>query len=94
VTPFRRVNADPLFAPHVDYPTAAFPSSAAIGDFNGDTKPDLVTANLPHPTYPVSVLLGNGDGTLAPNGIGRPRMVPASLLGSSSTSFGPAALNC
>ena len=33
----------------------------AVGDFNGDGIPDLVTANSADNT--VSVLLGNGDGT-------------------------------
>ena len=33
----------------------------AVGDFNGDGKPDLVVANYDSNT--VSVLLGNGDGT-------------------------------
>src|SRR2546422_450783 len=33
------------------------PSSVAVGDFNGDGKPDLAVANLTN----VSVLLGNGD---------------------------------
>jgi hypothetical protein len=33
----------------------------AIGDFNGDTVPDVAVANSPGNV--VSVLLGNGDGT-------------------------------
>jgi hypothetical protein len=37
------------------------PSSIAVGDFNGDGKPDLVTANYEYNT--ASVLLGKGDGT-------------------------------
>ena len=37
------------------------PYSVATGDFNGDGKPDLVTANAG--SNSVSVLLGNGDGT-------------------------------
>jgi hypothetical protein len=36
----------------------------AIGDVNGDGKPDLVTAN--HSANTVSVLLGNGNGTFGP----------------------------
>jgi hypothetical protein len=39
-------------------------SSLAVGDFNGDGMPDLVTANPGSDT--VSVLLGNGDGSFAP----------------------------
>ena len=35
------------------------PIAMAVGDFNGDAKPDLVVAGLPN----VSVLLGKGDGT-------------------------------
>ena len=37
------------------------PLTIAIGDLNGDGKPDLVTANDNNDT--VSVFLGNGDGT-------------------------------
>lgn len=40
------------------------PASVAIGDLNGDGKPDLVVTNLGDKT--VSVLLGNGDGTFTP----------------------------
>lgn len=37
------------------------PVATAIGDFNGDGKPDLAVANYAANT--VSILLGNGDGT-------------------------------
>jgi hypothetical protein len=50
---------DGTFQAAVDYAVGYEPSSVAVGDFNGDGKLDLVTAN--HNT--VSVLLGNGDGT-------------------------------
>ena len=39
------------------------PYSVAVGDFNGDGKPDLAVANADSATS--SVLLGNGDGTFA-----------------------------
>ncbi len=39
-----------------------FPDSVAVGDLNGDGHPDVVTTNLV--TGNISVLLGNGDGTL------------------------------
>jgi hypothetical protein len=44
-----------------DYGTGNGAWSVAIGDLNGDGKPDLVVANSSSQT--VSVLLGNGDGT-------------------------------
>ena len=35
----------PSFARKLDFPTGASPVSIAIGDFNGDGRPDVVTAN-------------------------------------------------
>jgi len=35
----------PTFAPKVDFPTGARPSSVSIGDFNGDRKPDVATVS-------------------------------------------------
>ncbi|MEA2427992.1 MAG: large repetitive protein [Thermoleophilaceae bacterium] len=49
------------FNPAQSYAASA-PSWSAAGDFNGDGKPDIVTASVS--TNIVSVLLGNGDGTL------------------------------
>ena len=46
-----------LWSEYVDYPY-----SIAVGDFNGDGKLDLAVANSGNST--VSVLLGNGNGTL------------------------------
>ena len=49
------------FQVHVSYPTDDYISSIAVGDFNGDGKPDLVMANSE--VNSVSLLLGNGDGS-------------------------------
>src|SRR5262249_38990687 len=49
--------------------TGAGPRSVAVGDLDGDGKPDLATANVNGGD--VSVLLGNGDGTF-----GAPQSVP------------------
>jgi hypothetical protein len=57
-------NGDGTFQPHVDYPTGLASTSVAVGDFNGDGKPDLAVGNSYGLT--VSVLLGNGDGTFRP----------------------------
>ncbi|MEK0195586.1 FG-GAP-like repeat-containing protein, partial [Microcoleus anatoxicus] len=45
----------PTFATKVDFPTGTRPFSVSIGDFNGDGKPDLATANRSSST--VSILL-------------------------------------
>ena len=41
------------------FSTVYAPLEIAVGDFNGDSKPDLVVAGLPN----VAVFLGKGDGT-------------------------------
>ena len=50
----------PLF-PGAQYATGRFPQSVAIGDLDGDQVSDFAVAN----SDGVSVLLGDGDGTLA-----------------------------
>src|SRR5437870_1062741 len=50
------------FAPAVNYGVGTVPFNVAVGDFNGDGKQDLATANSLGSNN-VNVLLGNGDGT-------------------------------
>ena len=47
-------------APGSPFAVGLFPHAVAVGDFNGDGKPDLVTANSGNNT--VKILLGNGSG--------------------------------
>jgi len=52
-----------------DYPARRCPAEIAIGDLNGDGKPDLATANWTDPDSPtstVSVFANRGDGTFGP----------------------------
>lgn len=53
----------PIFGKPVTYDSGGnFVGALAVADVNGDGRPDVVAANGGSPT--VSVLLGNGDGTL------------------------------
>src|SRR5262249_8144147 len=57
-------NGNGTFQPQEQFPTPLRPLSVKVGDLNGDGKLDLVIAgNLGQGNSPVSVLLGNGDGT-------------------------------
>src|SRR5262245_65842569 len=58
------ISAFAQFQGHVDYAVGSSPFSVAVGDFNGDKKPDVATANSDSNT--ISVLLGKGDGTFLP----------------------------
>ena len=55
------VLADAFFGAKADFGTGSYPCAVAIGDLNGDGKPDMATAN--HGANTISVLLGNGNGT-------------------------------
>ncbi len=59
---------DGTFDPPAGYTVGRVPWCIAVGDFNGDGKPDLVTANNggATPDNTVSVLLNVGDGTFGP----------------------------
>jgi hypothetical protein len=57
-------NGDGTFGSAQGFRVGMAPWSIAVGDFNGDKIPDLVTANLW--SNNVSILLGTGDGTFGP----------------------------
>ena len=54
-------NGDGTFQAGGELRRGLMPASVAVGDFNGDGKPDLAVTNSGSAS--VSVLLGNGDGT-------------------------------
>src|SRR6185503_6926724 len=55
------LHANTLFTTAVNYGAGSLPSSVAVGDLNGDSKPDIVVTNAAGGN--VSVLLNNGNGT-------------------------------
>ena len=64
VTIFKGV-ADGTFLVRSNYDTGgSWPSAVAVGDLNGDGKPDVIVVN--QFSNDVSVLLGNGDDSLQP----------------------------
>jgi hypothetical protein len=54
-------NGDGTFQPAVEYVVGLQPGTPAVGDFNGDGKPDLAVTNFGANT--VSILLNSGNGT-------------------------------
>jgi hypothetical protein len=60
-TAFAQFPSPISFGPPQTYTVGDYPRSVATGDFNGDSKLDLVVTNYTDST--ISILLGNGDGT-------------------------------
>jgi hypothetical protein len=78
-------NGDGSFQDAQAYAVFSSPASVAIADLDGDTVPDLVTANsIPSGIGLVFVLLGNGDGSFQATGAfaagNRPRDVAVADL--------------
>src|SRR5207302_6303930 len=59
-------NRDGTFRAALTFAAGSGPYSVAVGDFNGDGRPDLAVANygsMQQPGTTITVMLGNGDGT-------------------------------
>ncbi len=60
--------AAPFFGPAASYAAGTIPNAVAVGDFNGDGKPDLAVTNQGNPSTgfsdsSVSILLADGSGS-------------------------------
>ena len=59
-------DGDGTFSAASTFPTGSNAFSLAVGDFNGDGKPDIAVAGVAHfPDHQVTIFTGNGDGTFA-----------------------------
>jgi hypothetical protein len=75
-------NGDGTFQDPTIIPVPRNPFSIAVGDFNGDGIPDIVTAGVGNLFSPgtVSVLLGHGDGTFAAPVVYQVGLDPAAVI--------------
>jgi hypothetical protein len=79
-------NGNGTFQAAQSFATGNGPGSVAVGDFNGDGKLDIVTANA----NDVSVLLGNGNGTFqAPISVSLPGEFPPGYTGTTPSAQRP-----
>jgi hypothetical protein len=56
-------NGDGTFGTETTFAAPTFPTSILISDMNGDGKPDLIVSSYDSVGGPLSIFLGNGDGT-------------------------------
>ncbi len=86
-------NGDGTFQPARSFPAGAGPFALAVGDFNGDGRPDVAVVDNGD-SYGngqgVSILLGNGDGTFQspPTFIPMPGSDPSSIVAGDFTGDG------
>ena len=71
-------NGDGTFQTPVPYATGLQPDSVVIGDFNGDGKPDLATANST--SNNISILLNHGNGTFPTHVEYKPDLSPGNII--------------
>ncbi len=60
---FLQIANGPVLGTAFQFATGDGPEGVAVGDVNGDAKPDIITGDYTGKS--VSILLGNGDGTFA-----------------------------
>ena len=70
---------DGTFKPVVTYLTGQRERGLAIADFNGDGNADIVAISSDDIIHPVTILLGNGDGTFQATGTNYPAAFPEAV---------------